>query len=277
MTQRQFIRYLPAYAAQDGAGVKLSRIGMFDQPLTDPFLMLDEFASNNEHDYIAGFPAHPHRGMETLSYLLYGSLEHQDHLGHKGMIHSGGAQWMSAGRGIIHSEMPARELEKLQGFQLWINLPASEKMQAPKYRDVESNEIPELYLEGAKVRAIAGNFTVNEHEIQGALQDLAANAGYLDVQLEPGAAISIRAPEQQRVLIKLYDGLLDAIATPEKALLIFSEGDNLVVSSEQGAKFLLLAGTPINEKVVHYGPFVMNSYEEIEQAIADYNAGRFGQ
>src|SRR5690606_18336938 len=115
-----------------------------DQPLTDPFLMLDEFASANESDYIAGFPAHPHRGMETLSYLKHGSLEHQDHTGNKGMIHTGGAQWMSAGRGIIHSEMPARELDRLQGFQLWINLPAAQKMQAPKYRDVESNEIPEL-------------------------------------------------------------------------------------------------------------------------------------
>lgn len=274
----QLLKIIPSHPASDGAGVKLSRVAMFDEPLTDPFLMLDEFASNNENDYIAGFPPHPHRGMETLSYLLHGSLEHQDHLGHKGMIHSGGAQWMSAGRGIIHSEMPARELDKLQGFQLWINLPAAQKMQAPKYRDIESQEIPELHLEGVKVRAIAGTWQIAGQHLQGPLQDLAAEASYLDVHLDAGASLNLTTRADQRVLVKQFQGVLDTSPqAPEKALLVFTQSNELLLSSRNGARVLVLMGTPIKEKVVHYGPFVMNSHAEIEQAIQDYNSGRFGE
>ncbi len=274
----QLVKIIPSHSASDGAGVKLSRVAMFDEPLTDPFLMLDEFASSNENDYIAGFPAHPHRGMETLSYLLHGSLEHQDHLGNKGMIHSGGAQWMSAGRGIIHSEMPARELDKLQGFQLWINLPAAQKMLAPKYRDIESQEIPELHLEGVKVRAIAGSWKIAGQQLQGPLQDLAAEAGYLDIHLDAGASLTLSTRADQRVLVKQYQGVIDTSPqAPEKSLVVFSQADEIKLSSRNGARVIVLMGTPIKEKIVHYGPFVMNSHAEIEQAIHDYNSGRFGE
>lgn len=278
MRTRQLEQIIQSHPTTDGAGVKLNRIALFDQPLTDPFLMLDEFQSANENDYIAGFPPHPHRGIETLSYLLYGSMEHQDHLGNKGLIHSGGAQWMSAGRGIIHSEMPARELDKLHGFQLWINLAAAEKMQAPKYRDVEAHEIPERSFTGAKVRVIAGQWKIAGQTIQGPLDDLSADAGYLDISLEPGASLNINTKAHQRVLAKLYDGqLITTPMAPEKSLLVFSDGENLELKSQTGAKLLLLSGTPIRETVVHHGPFVMNTYAEIKQAIADYNAGRFGE
>jgi redox-sensitive bicupin YhaK (pirin superfamily) len=262
----QLLKIIPSQGTSDGAGVKLSRVAMFDEPLTDPFLMLDEFASSNESDYIAGFPAHPHRGMETLSYLLHGSLEHQDHVGNKGMIHSGGAQWMSAGRGIIHSEMPARELDKLQGFQLWINLPAEQKM------------LPELHLEGVKVRAIAGSWQIAGQQLQGPLQDLAAEAGYLDIHLDAGASLTLNTRTDQRVLVKQYQGVIDTSPqAPEKALLVFSQADELTLSSRNGARMIVLMGTPIKEKIVHYGPFVMNSHAEIEQAIHDYKSGRFGE
>lgn len=278
MKERRLQHIIQSHPATDGAGVKIQRVAMFDQPLTDPFLMLDEFQSETESDYIAGFPSHPHRGMETLSYLLHGSLEHQDHLGNKGIIHSGGAQWMSAGRGIIHSEMPARELDKLHGFQLWINLAAAEKMQAPDYRDVEADEIPELSLEGAKIRAIAGHWQIEDNQIEGPLNKLSAETSILDIRLEAGASLKINTKAHQRVIAKLYDGQLSTKPlAPEKSVLVFSEGDELVLSTEDGASLLLLSGTPIKEKVVHYGPFVMNSYEEIEQAIADYNSGSFGE
>lgn len=278
MKERRLQHIIQSHPATDGAGVKIQRVAMFDQPLSDPFLMLDEFQSETESDYIAGFPSHPHRGMETISYLLHGSLEHQDHLGNKGIIHSGGAQWMSAGRGIIHSEMPARELDKLHGFQLWINLAAAEKMQAPDYRDVEADEIPELALKGIKIRAIAGHWQIENKEIEGPLNKLSAETSILDIQLEAGASLKINTKAHQRVLAKLYDGQLSTKPlAPEKSVLVFSEGDELVLSTENGASLLLLSGTPIKEKVVHYGPFVMNSYEEIEQAIADYNSGKLGE
>ena len=278
MRKRLLQHILKSHPATDGAGVKMNRIAMFDQPLTDPFLMLDEFQSENESDYIAGFPSHPHRGMETLSYLLHGSLEHRDHLGHKGIIHSGGAQWMSAGRGIIHSEMPARELDKLHGFQLWINLPAAQKMKEPDYRDVEANEIPETQLETAKLRTIAGTWEIEGTQTVGPLQNLAADTAILDVSLKPNSTLIINTKPQQRVLVKLYEGqLATSPVAPEKSLLVFGEGDSLELKTVGGAKLLVLSGTPIKEKIVHYGPFVMNSYDEIQQAIEDYNAGRFGE
>lgn len=278
MKTRHLQHVIQSQPATDGAGVKIQRVAMFDQPLTDPFLMLDEFQSATESDYIAGFPSHPHRGMETLSYLLHGSLEHQDHLGNKGIIHSGGAQWMSAGRGIIHSEMPARELDKLHGFQLWINLAAAEKMQAPKYRDVDTSEIPELVLKGALVRAIAGHWHIEGQEIKGPLNDLSAETSILDIRLEAGSSLTINTKAHQRVLAKLYDGQLSTQPmAPEKSVLVFSDGDKLQLNTEHGASLLLLSGTPIKEEIVHYGPFVMNTRAEIEQAIADYNAGRFGE
>lgn len=278
MTPRQLQQIMPSQATSDGDGVKIRRVAMFDQPLTDPFLMLDELSSDNPDDFIGGFPPHPHRGMETLTYLRHGSLEHRDHLGNRGMINSGGAQWMSAGRGIIHSEMPAREMQRLHGFQLWINLPAKNKMQEPKYRDVPASEIPLYQTASAQVRIIAGDWIIDGNEMKGPLQDLAAQAGYLDIELERNSTLSISVPREYRVIALVYSGQLETSPlAPPQSLLVFGDGDELQLRARDNTRLLLLRGIPIKEKVVHYGPFVMNSIREIQEAIDDYNNGRFGK
>lgn len=278
MTTRPLQHIIPSHETADGDGVRIRRVALFDQPLADPFLMLDELSSDNPEDFIGGFPPHPHRGMETLTYLRHGSLEHRDHLGNRGMIHSGGVQWMSAGRGIIHSEMPAREMQLLHGFQLWINLPARLKMQAPQYRDVPAADIPVVTTQKATIRVIAGDWQIDDQHIQGPLNRLAADAGYLDIELQPGANLQLPTPQQQRVVALVYQGQLETSPqAPEKALLVYGDGDTVSLSTRDGAHVLLLRGTPIREKVVHYGPFVMNTVEEIQQAIQDYNSGLFGR
>lgn len=279
MNERQLQHIIPSHPTSDGDGVKIRRVALFDQPVADPFLMLDELSSDNPDDFIGGFPPHPHRGMETLTYLRHGSLEHRDHMGNRGMINSGGAQWMSAGRGVIHSEMPAREMQQLHGFQLWINIPAKDKMQAPKYRDVSAAEIPLItHSNGMQVRIIAGRWQIEGDDIQGPLTDLAAHAGYLDIELPAGSSLSLPTPAEQNVVSLVYQGQLQTQPlAPEKSLLVFSKGDKLTLNARHDTKLLLLSGNTIGEKVVHYGPFVMNSIEEIEQAIQDYNAGRFGR
>lgn len=274
MSARSLIKIIRSHDTADGDGVRIKRLALFNEPLADPFLMLDQLSSDNPNDFIGGFPPHPHRGMETLTYLRQGSLEHQDHMGNRGMIHSGGAQWMSAARGVIHSEMPAREMQQLFGWQLWINLPAAQKMQDPDYRDVEANEIPVLKTAHATSKAIGGSWHIDQQPLSGPLSNLAAQAGYLDVELDAQGKITIENP-QERVLVLVYQGQLDVHEqASERHLLIFGAGQSLELSSSNGAKFLVLAGTPIKEPVVHYGPFVMNSMEEIHQAIDDYNSGK---
>jgi len=279
MNERQLQHIIPSHPTSDGDGVKIRRVALFDQPVADPFLMLDELSSDNPDDFIGGFPPHPHRGMETLTYLRHGSLEHRDHMGNRGMINSGGAQWMSAGRGVIHSEMPAREMQQLHGFQLWINIPAKDKMQAPKYRDVSAAEIPLItQSNGMQVRVIAGQWQIEGNSIQGPLTDLAAHAGYLDIELPAGSSLSLPTPAEQNVVAFVYQGQLQSQPlAPEKSLLVFGKGEQLTLNAQSDTKLLLLSGNTIGEKIVHYGPFVMNSIEEIEQAIQDYNAGRFGR
>ncbi|TVV42012.1 pirin family protein [Thalassolituus sp. C2-1] len=279
MNERQLQHIIPSHPTSDGDGVKIRRVALFDQPVADPFLMLDELSSDNPDDFIGGFPPHPHRGMETLTYLRHGSLEHRDHMGNRGMINSGGAQWMSAGRGVIHSEMPAREMQQLHGFQLWINIPAKDKMQEPKYRDVSAAEIPLITQgNGMQVRVIAGQWQIEGNSIQGPLTDLAAHAGYLDIELPAGSSLSLPTPAEQNVVAFVYQGQLQTQPlAPEKSLLVFGKGEQLILNAQSDTKLLLLSGNTIGEKIVHYGPFVMNSIEEIEQAIQDYNAGRFGR
>lgn len=279
MNERQLQHIIPSHPTSDGDGVKIRRVALFDQPVADPFLMLDELSSDNPDDFIGGFPPHPHRGMETLTYLRHGSLEHRDHMGNRGMINSGGAQWMSAGRGVIHSEMPAREMQQLHGFQLWINIPAKDKMQAPKYRDVSAAEIPLItQSNGMQVRVIAGQWQIEGNSIQGPLTDLAAHAGYLDIELPAGSSLSLPTPAEKNVVAFVYQGQLQTQPlAPEKSLLVFGQGEQLILNAQSDTKLLLLSGNTIGEKIVHYGPFVMNSIEEIEQAIQDYNAGRFGR
>ncbi|WP_430459737.1 pirin family protein [Thalassolituus sp. LLYu03] len=278
MKIRELQSIIPSQATSDGDGVRIRRVAMFNQPVTDPFLMIDELSSDNPDDFIGGFPPHPHRGMETLTYLRHGSLEHRDHLGNRGMINSGGAQWMSAGRGIIHSEMPAREMKQLHGFQLWINLPAAEKMQAPKYRDVPASDIPKTCGNGWQASVIAGEWTIEGQATAGPLLDLAAGAAYLDLELEAGASVSIATPHDETVVALMYDGLLQTTPmAPAKSLLVFGKGDTLLLAAKTSTRAILLRGTPLREPVVHYGPFVMNTAEEIRQAIEDYNRGDFGR
>lgn len=265
-TVKQVIRSIPA---SDGAGVKLRRsLGQSDFARLDPFLMLDEFSSEDASDYIAGFPAHPHRGFETVTYILDGHMLHEDHLGNKGNLKPGGVQWMSAGRGIIHSEMPQQERGRMRGFQLWINLPAKEKMKRASYRDLQAGDIPEVSLEnGGVVRVIAGDFRGTKAAVAATPTD----ATYFDVHLPAGGTFTHPVKDGYNAFAYVYEGALDGIE-PHAAAVFSTEG-NVEVKSAKGARFLLLAGRPIGEPIVQYGPFVMNTREEIEQAIRDYQAG----
>jgi redox-sensitive bicupin YhaK (pirin superfamily) len=266
-TVKQVIRSIPA---SDGAGVKLRRsLGQSNFARLDPFLMLDEFSSDDAADYIAGFPAHPHRGFETVTYILDGHMLHEDHLGNKGNLKSGGVQWMSAGRGIIHSEMPQQESGRMRGFQLWINLPAEDKMKPAAYRDLQPGDIPEVPLgKDGRVRVIAGEY----QGVKAPLPPTPTDATYLDVHLPAGATFTHPVPDGYNAFAYVYEGELDGIEP--RAAAVFSTQGNIDVKTTAGARFLLLAGRPIGEPVVQYGPFVMNTREEIEQAIRDYQAGR---
>lgn len=280
MTQRTLQSVIRSTPTSDGDGVKIRRLGLFNQRLADPFLMLDELVSDDEKDYMGGFPPHPHRGMETLTYLRKGALHHKDHLGNRGEIRSGGAQWMSAGKGIIHSEMPELDGGGLHGFQLWINLPAKEKMSDPKYRDVPSTEIPAIQLDnGGLINVIAGQWNIEGKDVAGPLDNLAADARYLDITLPAGESLTLPIEAELRPVAYVYEGELESGQTVQpKSLLIYSiEGDELTLTAKTNSKLLLLCGKPILEPIAHYGPFVMNTAEEIEQAIQDYNSGNFGQ
>jgi hypothetical protein len=271
-TVQHIIRSVPA---SDGAGVKLRRsLGQSQGARLDPFLMLDEFSSDNADDYIAGFPDHPHRGFETVTYILDGHMLHQDHLGNRGNLRSGGVQWMTAGRGIIHSEMPQQDRGRMRGFQLWINLPAREKMKPAGYRDLEASDIPEVSLPGGGlVRVIAGEFG----DTAGPIAGLTTEPVYFDVHLPAGAAFTHSLKSGHNAFVYPYEGSLQIDTTPvpvQSAAVLSTDGDLEAVAGEQGARFLLLAGKPLNEPIVQYGPFVMNTIEEIQQAVHDYQSGR---
>ena len=270
MTTRTVQKVIQSIPASDGAGVKLRRsLGQSQYARLDPFLMLDEFSSEDAADYIAGFPAHPHRGFETVTYILDGHMLHEDHLGNQGNLKSGGVQWMTAGRGIIHSEMPQQDRGRMRGFQLWINLPAKDKMKPASYRDLQATDIPEVALPGGgKVRVIAGDYTGTEAPVKPGATD----ATYFDVHLPAGATFKHAVKDGYNAFAYVYEGALDGI--PEHSAAVFStEGEVQVRAGAQGARFLLLAGRPLREPVVQYGPFVMNTREEIEQAIRDYQNG----
>lgn len=281
MSVRTLLRVIPSLPASDGAGVRLRRsLGQTPHHRVDPFLMLDEFASDNPDDYIAGFPAHPHRGFETVTYMLEGHFLHEDHLGNKGNLRGGGAQWMTAGRGIIHSEMPQQVAGRVHGFQFWINLPAKEKMKAAAYRDVQPEEIPVAQLPDGEVRVVAGNFRGAGAERQGPVRGLTTDPWFFDVRLEAGAVFRQGLPREHAAFIYPYRGSLQIGEARDARLLqahqagVLSPGDELVAAAgDGGAGFLLLAAKPLGESVVQYGPFVMNTREEIEQAIADYQNG----
>ncbi len=280
MTTRTLERIIPSVAASDGAGVKLRRsLGNSQTLRHDPFLMLDEFFSDNSDDYLRGFPSHPHRGFETVTYMLDGNMRHEDHLGHRGDLGPGDVQWMTAGRGIIHSEMPQQTEGRMRGFQIWINLPAKEKMKPAAYRDIPSQEIPTVSLaNGGEARVIAGELVQGESHASGPIQGLSTEPLYLDVHLLGGAFFDAPVTAGHHGFLYIYDGEAtvgdERKVLPQQAAGLLSDGDQILVEAgPQGARFLLLAGKPLGEPIVQYGPFVMNTREEIEQALADYREG----
>ncbi|MEQ8860668.1 MAG: pirin family protein [Pseudomonadales bacterium] len=282
MTTRTLQRRIRAIDTADGAGVRLRRsLGQRPDSRLDPFLMLDEFASDDPNDYAAGFPSHPHRGFETVTYMLEGHLLHEDHLGNRGHLAAGGAQWMTAGRGIIHSEMPQQVEGRMHGFQLWINLPAREKMKPGGYRDVPAGEIPQAPLPGGgRVRVLAGTLDLGDRRLDGPITGISTDPVFMDVTLPAGSRFAAPIPADHHALVYVFEGSIrvgtqdrtDAVDAPQAGLL--GPGDSVQVhTGAEPARLLLLAARPLNEPVVQYGPFVMNSREEIEQALADYQAG----
>jgi redox-sensitive bicupin YhaK (pirin superfamily) len=279
-TLKQIIKSIPA---TDGGGVKLLRsLGQSPSARLDPFLMLDEFSSMNPDDYIAGFPDHPHRGFETVTYMLEGHMLHQDHLGNRGDLKSGSVQWMTAGRGIIHSEMPQQESGRMRGFQLWVNLPAREKMKPAAYQDIQPEAIPLLALKnGGQFKVIAGTAQTEGRSVIGPVQGLSTEPLFLDVRLPAGGYFEHPVAQGHNAFVYLYEGLAEVGPIAEKrplpphAVGVLSEGDRVEVhAGEEGAAFLILAAKPICEPVVQYGPFVMNTRDQIEQALADYRDGQ---
>jgi redox-sensitive bicupin YhaK (pirin superfamily) len=276
MTTRKLERVIPSIPASDGAGVKLRRsLGSSQLARHDPFLMLDEFFSDDPDDYLAGFPSHPHRGFETVTYMLDGHMQHKDDHGNTGDLGPGDVQWMSAARGIIHSEMPQQSEGRMRGFQLWLNLPAKEKMKPAAYRDIAASEIPVVSKDGAQVKVIAGSLGSTIGAIHGGSTD----PYYFDVHLAPGAVFEGALPAGHNAFLYVYEG--EALVGEERkplahrsaGLLSSNEDSMRVEAGPKGARVLLLAGKPLREPVVQYGPFVMNTRQEIEQAIADYQAG----
>ncbi|SET57710.1 pirin family protein [Pseudomonas graminis] len=275
----QFRKVLSIQAGQptsDGAGVKLTRV--FGGPgieSFDPFLMLDEFGSENPDEYIAGFPPHPHRGFETVTYMLEGRMRHEDHMGNVGLLQSGGVQWMTAARGVIHSEMPEQEEGAMRGFQLWLNLPAKSKMGDAGYDDIQPERIPRITThKGVDVVVIAGQFDDGQTSQAGAVQRPDTEPQYFDFHMPAGADVTPRVAEGHRVLLYVYEGEVEIAGQPQKLgtsrLARLSESGEIQLSSQTGARVLLIAGKPLGEPIVQYGPFVMNSREEIEQALRDF-------
>ncbi len=279
---RQIIQVIPGVVTSDGAGVRLRRsLGGQDRQRLDPFLMLDEFSSNDPNDYVAGFPPHPHRGFETVTYMLEGHMLHEDHLGNRGHLKSGGVQWMTAGRGIIHSEMPQQESGVMRGFQLWINLPAREKMKSAGYQDIQDASIPKVHLpQGGLVKVIAGEYqSPDGAAIQGPIHGLSTEPLFFDIHLSGHETFSHPITISHHSFLYVYEGDLTVGGqeeqAPRQAALVLGNGDQVTMQAgAQGAKAIWLAAKPLHEPVVQHGPFVMNTQEEIMQAIADYQQNR---
>jgi redox-sensitive bicupin YhaK (pirin superfamily) len=277
---REIERLVTGASVSDGAGVKLLRVLTPDlQRRLDPFLMLDEFRSDNPDDYLAGFPDHPHRGFETVTYMLAGRMRHRDNAGHEGLLAAGGVQWMTAGRGIIHSELPEQEQGLMHGFQLWINLPAREKMTEPGYRDIPAEAIPRTATpEGVTIRIIAGSVA----GVDGAVRREATEPLYLDLEMPAGSTYEARIPAGHNAFLYVYDGDIcvgtrgEPVCARQLAVLTNrADADGVRLTSTEGARLLLAAGRPLNEPIVQWGPFVMNTREEVEQAMQQFRSGNF--
>ena len=275
---REVERLVAGQPTSDGAGVKLNRVLTQNlQRRLDPFLMLDHFGTDNPDDYIAGFPDHPHRGFETITYMLNGRMRHRDSAGHEGLISDGGVQWMTAGRGVIHSETPEQNAGRMAGFQLWLNLPARDKMREPWYRDIAGAEVPEFERDGVTVRVIAGA----SHGVAGAVQRDATEPLYLDLQLPAGARFEQPLPAAHNAFDSVYDGALRfesgcQVPSGRMAILANTLGSDGVrlTAGDAPTRALLIAGKPLNEPITQHGPFVMNTEAELVQAVRDFQAGR---
>ena len=271
-------RLVAGMPTQDGAGVKLVRVLTQDlQQRLDPFLMLDNFGSENPGDYIAGFPDHPHRGFETVTYMLTGCMRHRDSVGNEGLINSGGVQWMTAGRGIIHSEMPEQQDGLMEGFQLWVNLPSNLKMTQPGWRDIPGGQVPEFVsAEGVRVRVVAGH----AHGVTGAVPEGTVDPVFLDLHFDSPGSIDIELPAGHNGLVYVYRGALSVGGSPVPhqrmaVLETRSDADGVRFIAEAPSRAVLIAGRPLNEPIAQYGPFVMNTRDELMQAVRDYQSGNF--
>lgn len=276
-TSRSVEQLVTGQATSDGAGVKLTRVlAQSLQHRLDPFLMLDAFGTDNPEDYIGGFPDHPHRGFEAISYMLAGHMRHRDSTGYEGLLQQGGVQWMTAGRGVIHSALPEQVEGSMEGFQLWLNLSAKDKMCAPWYRDIQSVEIPEFITpEGVTVRAIAGA----SHGVTGVMQREITEPLFLDLHIPAGANFAHALPPAFNAFVYVYRGeiRIGDRQVPQQRMAILknnADSDGVVLSADAPARALLIAGRPLNEPIVQYGPFVMNTQEQILQTIDDYREGR---
>ena len=277
MSARQIAKIIKATAVSEGAGVTVHRtIGTPALRNLDPFLMLDHFGSDDPDEYIAGFPDHPHRGFITLTYMLDGHMLHRDSMGNKGDLKAGGAQWMKAASGVIHSEMPQQTAGLMRGFQLWINLPAQQKMSEPAYQEFSSEAIPEYINDGVKVRVLCGEYL----GVRGPIDDPNTNVQYFDVALNANGQFSHALPSGLQAFVYVFEGDATLAGThlPQHSFAVLSVGDTLELSAgEHGVRFILVAGRPIGEPIMQYGPFVMNTQQEIHQAMADYRDGRLVQ
>jgi redox-sensitive bicupin YhaK (pirin superfamily) len=272
-------RLIDGQFVMDGAGVKINRVLTQSlQRRLDPFLMLDAFGSDKPGDYIAGFPEHPHRGFETVTYMLTGRMRHRDSAGNEGLITNGGVQWMTAGRGVAHSEMPEQEEGLMEGFQLWLNLPAQDKMCEPWYRDIPNEQVPRFTLDsGATVQVIAGS----SHGVAGAVQRAGTEPLYLDIELAQGASFEQLLPAGHNAFIYVFRGevVVDGTGVSQARMAILDNAaaaDGVRIKAGPASRLLLIAGRPLNQPIAQYGPFVMNTQAELFQAVEDYRAGRFG-
>jgi redox-sensitive bicupin YhaK (pirin superfamily) len=281
---RRVERIVRGMPASDGAGVKLTRvIGQPQLPDLDPFLMLDEFGTDRPEDYLAGFPDHPHRGFETVTYMLDGRMRHRDNHGNEGVLVPGSVQWMTAGRGLVHSEMPEQEEGRMRGFQLWLNLPARDKMTAPRYQEFGPERIPAVTpSEGVRIKVIAGRVAGTD----GPISQPATDPTYLDIEVAPGARFVHPLAEGHAAFLYVFEGSVrvgaasDASVVNAQQLAVLSGGSEVVIEgvtagAEGGARAILVAGRPLREPVAKYGPFVMNTQQELMQAFQDFQSGRF--
>jgi redox-sensitive bicupin YhaK (pirin superfamily) len=272
---RRVSRKVSGTPASDGAGVKLNRvIGTAGLESVDPFLMLDEIVLSDPRAYVAGFPSHPHRGFETITYVLEGRVRHRDNKGNEGVVEAGGAQWMTAGRGIVHSEMPEQADGRMHGFQLWLNLAAADKMVEPAWRDIDADDIPAVIFRNAEVRLLAGRY----HGLKGPVDSRATRPLIADISLAAEAEVVLPIPEDHAGFVYVFEGgvaVAQTLINPGEAGLLTAGNVVTLVAGGAPARALVVTGKPLNEPIVRYGPFVMNTHDEIKQALSDYRAGLF--